>query len=176
MGATKKNLHTKWQGLVHQPALCIKEGIFSPDVRSFLFSKYEFCLHAWTLVQACCRVATTKISKLTAMPLVPVSLAFQHNSPPRQKETGSYKMVPLFGHKVQACKQNSYSGKNRNRLSIHPYKWRGDEKRWLMHTAPPFCKEKNSLEPNDSVRFSQDPAFYNYKMVAPTPWGEFQGG
>ena len=52
-------------------------------------------------------------------------------------------------------------------------KWRGDEKSWLMHTAPPFCKGKNSLEPSHSVGFSQYPAFYSYKMVALTPWGEF---
>ena len=45
-----------------------------------------------------------------------------------------------------------------------------------MHTAPPFCKEKEPLESNQPVGFSQDPVFYSYKMVAPTPWGEFQGG
>ena len=45
-----------------------------------------------------------------------------------------------------------------------------------MHTAPPFCKEKKSLEPNHSVCFSQDPAFYSYKMVAPTPWGRILKG
>ena len=33
----------------------------------------------------------------------------------------------------------------------------------------------DSLEPNHSAGFSQDPAFYSYKMVALTPWGEFQG-
>ena len=147
---------------MHRPGLCIKEGIPSPDVRFYFFLEYELCLHAWTLVQACCKGATTKISKLTAMPLVPVSLAFQHNSPPRQNkqgyerftflqhcnnqakhigepislqkrmgcpfmtiekkqghggETGSYKMVPLLGHKVQACKQNSYSRKRQDRTS-----------------------------------------------------------
>ena len=42
-----------------------------------------------------------------------------------------------------------------------------------MHTALPVCKETNSLEPNHSVGSSQDPAFYSYKMVALTPWGEF---
>ena len=186
--------------LFHHPSI-LYGVILSPDVRSFLFLEYEFCLHAWTLVQACCGVVSTKISKLTAMPLVPVSLAFQHNSPPRQKkqgyerftflqhckktgrtnhwthfftnrmgcslmtiekmkgngrETGFYKMVPFLGNKVQACKPKTYSGK-KNRtsgLSIPRTKWRGDEKRWLMHTVPPVCKEIKSLEPNHSVGFS----------------------
>ena len=30
------------------------------------------------------------------------------------RETGSYKMVPFLEHKVQTCKQNSYSGKKSN--------------------------------------------------------------
>ena len=44
------------------------------------------------------------------------------------RETGSYKMVPFLGHKVQACKQNSYSRKRQDRtsgLSIPPYKMEG---------------------------------------------------
>ena len=44
------------------------------------------------------------------------------------RETGSYKMAPFLGHKVQAWKQNSHSGKNTNRtsgLSIPPYKMEG---------------------------------------------------
>ena len=66
------------------------------------FLEYELCLHAWTLVQACCKGATTKISKLTAMPLVPVSLAFQHNSPPRQKKQGYERFTFLQHCKKQA--------------------------------------------------------------------------
>ena len=41
------------------------------------------------------RVATTKISTCNAMPLVPVSLAFQHNSPHRQKKKG-YERFTFF--------------------------------------------------------------------------------
>ena len=140
--ASTRSLH---QGRYAQPGCSI-----------FSFSEYEFCLHSWTLVQECCRVATTKISNLTAMPLVPVCLAFSFtthllgksrdmnaslffNIAKRQaehiiehisfqkgwvaplwqlrktegngRETCSYKMVPFLGHKVQACKQNSCSGK-----------------------------------------------------------------
>ena len=92
------------------------------------------------------------------------------------REPDSYKMVPFLGHKVQACKQNSYSGKNKTRtsgLSIPPYKMGGGWKE--VHAAPTFCKEKKSLEPNHSVGFSQDPAFYSYKMVAPTLGVNFKG-
>ena len=111
-------------------------------------------------MQACCRVVTTKISNLTAMPLVPVSLVFQHNSPPRQNLKFIFRKKEKSNIRAKyTCVQNG-----------------GVMKRWLMHTAPPFCKEKKSLEPNHSVGFSQDPAFYSYKMVPPTPWGEFQGG
>ena len=137
-----------------------------------------FCRSFWLilhlLVEACCRVATTKISKFNALPLVPVSLAFQHNSPLRPKKQG-YERFTYFqhckktgqtyhwahflskrmgcpltaieknagkwqrkrflqngaffgGHKVQACKQNSHSEKDKNRtsgLSIPPYKMWG---------------------------------------------------
>ena len=107
------------------------------------------------------RVATTKISKCNAMPLVRVSLAFQHNSTLGQKKkghehftfcqhctktgriyhwanfltkrmgcslktleknagkwraTGSYKVMPFLGFRVQACKQSSYSEKEKSNI------------------------------------------------------------
>ena len=39
-----------------------------------------------------------------------------------------------------------------------------------------FVRSFFALEPSHSVGFSQGPTFYSYKMVALTPWGEFQPG
>ena len=174
-------------------------------------------------MEACCRVATIKISKFNALPLVPVSLAFQHNSPLRQKKQG-YERFTSFQHckkagqlhhwahfltnrmgcslmtieknagKMQRNRflhNGAFFGRSKHASKIHIQekrktehpgwvylrtKWRGDEKTWLMHTAPPFCQEKKSLAPNHSVGFSRDPAFYSYKVWALTCWGEFHGG
>ena len=89
-------------------------------------------------------------------------------------------MVPFLGHWVQACKQNSYSEKDKNRtsgLTIPPYKmWRW-WKELVDAYRPTILKGYFFLGTQSFCRFfSQDPTFYSYKMVAPSPWGEFQRG
>ena len=54
------------------------------------------------------------------------------------RATGSYKMMPFLGIRVQTCKHDSYSEKDRNQTSgqnIPPYKIPGAAKSWLMHKA-----------------------------------------
>ena len=84
------------------------------------------------------------------------------------RATGSYKMMPFLGPglRFQACKQNSYSEKDRNQTSgrnIHPTKCGGVANSWLVHTALPFCTENFLLAPIHFVGLLQDRAVYSYK-------------
>ena len=93
-------------------------------------------------------------------------------------KTCSYKMVPFLGAQGPSMQAKFILKEKTNRTSgrsIPPYKWRGDEKRWLMHTAPPFCEEKKSLEPNHSVGFLKTSRFIATKWW-PRPLGvNFKG-
>ena len=65
------------------------------------------------------------------------------------RATGSYKMMPLLGIRVQACKQDSYSEKDRNQTSgqnIPPYKMRGCCKE-LVDAQSPFVWRNVYLHP-----------------------------
>ena len=128
--ASTRSLH---QGRYTQPGCSI-----------FSFSEFEFCLHAWTLVQACCRVATTKISKFTAMPLVPVSLAFQHNSPPRQKKQG-YERFTFLQHCKKTGRTNHWTHFFTNRMGCSLMtieKMKGNGRETGFYKMVPFLGNK----------------------------------
>ena len=62
------------------------------------------------------------------------------------RATSSYKMMPFLGFRVQACKQKSYSEKDRNQTSgqhIPPYKMWGCCKKLVDAQSPcthSFCR------------------------------------
>ena len=84
-------------------------------------------------------------------------------------------MMPFLGPglRFQACKQNSYSEKDRNQTSgrnIHPTKCGGVAKSWLVHTALPFCTEIFLLAPIHFVGFCKTARFIATNSQGGSPY------